>query len=636
MMELGTRYDFGRFLKNKFVILGLTVRLVLAPFFMHNYDFNLFVSAARAYYSSWTLTYFTNWAYPLFFYLLLLAFYFPADLISDGFYLFGQSVSISEKFFVKLPFIVSDLFIAYMLYRILMENGKGRYALFVALFYLLNPLSIFTSSVYGTFDSVSILFALLGFYHFLHGRYGLSGLELGVGFGIKFQPAILVPVFLLFMWREAKGGIPRFLLCFGVPAVLSFIPPAVVYYEPITHYWTFRLSVSNLATSYARAPVQLVDPNMTYRALLLRCGFFEILSYTTLIEVTVFAGLFLLFVFLVWRKKMFDHYFRSRLEYLTACVVAVYMIFYLSYGRINQYYALWALPFLLILFHFGDLNRVLLLTFNFIPLVQNFSRDSIFYYLNGNYTSIGVGWVAGKAAPYGASWAMGVAAGFLFSLSCVFVFVSLFGDVINNHQSFRKLYQFFNRISETKKNTLLSLLIMCVFLLIVSSINTNGLYWSGYPITFYIPVEWVVIPRPVRYLMDYVLLFDLLPLSLFLSLSLPKNFPESGKSSWKYLKLSAFLVSISTLTLLGCVILGATLPYVAAGTGFFFGCVPVFGALRILCEHGGIITSLLILTSSAIALDLLSKPWVCDTDPLNFKRSAGQLPSSRDDSVLKN
>ena len=626
--KLGVGYELQRFFKNKFVILGLVVRLILAPFFMHNYDFNLFVSAARAYYSSWTLTYFTNWAYPLFFYLLLLFSYFPADLISDGFYLFGQSVSVSEKFFIKLPFIVSDLFIAYLLYRILSENGKERYALFVALFYLLNPLSIFTSSVYGTFDSVSILISLLGFCHFLRKRYCLSGLELGIGFGIKFQSALLIPIFLLFMWKEAKEEIPKFLLCFGSLATLSFILPALIYYDPTTHYWSFRFSTSNLATSYARNFVVMIDPNMTYRALLLRCGCSEILFYSTLIEVVTFGGLFLLFIFLFWRKKLFEHYTRSRLEYLTACVVVVYMIFYLSYGRINVYYALWVLPFLFILFSFRDLNRFLLLTFNFIPFVQNFSRDSIFYYLNGNYTTIGVGWAAGKVQPYGVGWANGVAAGFLFSLSCALIFISLFKHDIDVYQPFKKVFQFFNKIPERRKTVFLSATLVSVFLLIVSALNLNGVYWSGYPVTFYSPVERDP-TQLTKFLLFFLMTFYLLPLSVFLALSMHTSALEPEESRWRSWKLAILLISVSLLVILGLIVLGATLPYVAGGNGVFWGWMPIFGTLRILCEHGGIITTSLILISSAIALDLLSKPWISDTIPSNFSRLGGQLPCSK-------
>jgi len=611
-------YEFGSFLKNKFVILGLAVRLILAPFFMHSFDVNLFVSTARAYYSSWTITYFTNWAYPLFYYLILLISYFPADLISDSFYLFGQSVSVSEKFFVKLPFIISDLLIAYILYRILSENGKEKYALFIALFYLLNPLSIFTSSVYGTFDSISILFSLLGFYHFLHKRYALSGLELGIGFGIKFHPAVLIPVFLLFMWKEAKREIPKFLLYFGGPAVLSIILPAIIYYDPLTHYWAFRFSSSNLATSWARDISQLTDPNMTYRALLLRCGFSEILLYSTLIEIAIFGGLFLLFIFLVWRKGLFEIYSQSRLEYLTACAIAVYMILYLSYGRINMYYALWALPFLLIFFSFRDLNRFLLLTFNFIPFVQSFSRDSIFYYLNENYTySIRVLSEYTMPQPYGVGWANMVAAGFLFSLTCVLIFVSLFRDAVNIYQPFKKVDQFFNQLSERRKTVLLSLTLIYAFLMIVSILNLNGLYWSGYPVTLFTPIERDPTQQS-KLLFGYLLLFNILPLSLSLSTSLRASTLVPDKSRWRYWKLAILLISISLLIILGCVILDATLPYVASGKGFFFGGLPLFGTLRVLCEHGGIITTGLILISSAIALDLISKPWVSDTTSSNF------------------
>ncbi|MFB0562648.1 MAG: glycosyltransferase 87 family protein [Candidatus Lokiarchaeia archaeon] len=582
---------------------------------MHEFDFNLFASTARAYYSSWTLTYFTNWAYPLFFYLILIFSYFPADLISDNFYLFGQTVSVSEKLFIKLPFIISDLLIAYMLYRILSENRKGKYAMFIALFYLLNPLSIFTSSVYGTFDSISILFSVLGFYHFLHRRYGLSGLELGIGFGIKFEPAVLIPVFLLFMWKEAKREIPKFLLYFGGPATLSIILPAIIYYDPLTHYWTFRFSASNLATSWTRDISQMMDPNMTYRALLLRCGFYEIVFYSTLIEVAIFGGLFLLFIFFVWRKGLFEVYSQSRLEYLTACGIAVYMIFYLSYGRINMYYALWALPFLLIFFSFKDLNRFLLLTFNFIPLVQSFSRDSIFYYLNANYT-YSVKFFGGLVPPYGVSWAMTVAAGFLFSLCSGLIFVSLFRNAVNVYKPFKKIHQFFNQISDRGKTALLGLILLSLFILIVTSLNFNRLYWSGFPVSFYIPTE--LDPTLLeKLLLGYFLFFVSMPLLLSLSLSLHTSTLEADKSRWRYWKLAILLISVSLTIILGLIILGATLPYVAGGNGFFWGWMPIFGTLRVLCEHGGIITTGLILLSSAIALDLLSKPWISSTRPIN-------------------
>ncbi|MBS7270448.1 MAG: glycosyltransferase family 39 protein, partial [Candidatus Freyarchaeota archaeon] len=549
------------------------MRLVLAPFFMHEYDVTLFVTTARAYYSSWTINYFTEWAYPMFFYLILIISYFPADLISDNFYLFGQTVSVSEKFFVKLPFIISDLLIAYMLYRILSENGKEKYALFIALFYLLNPLSIFTSSVYGTFDSISILFSVLGFYHFLHSRYGLSGLELGMGFGIKFHHAVLIPVFLLFMWREAKREIPKFLVYFGGPAALSIVLPGLIYYDPLTHYWAFRFSTSNLAISFARDISQMMDPNMTYRALLLRWGFYEILFYSTLIEVTTFGGLFLLFVFLVWRKGLFEIYSQSRLEYFTAYIIAVYMILYLSYGRINMYYALWALPFLMIFFSFKNLNRFLLLAFNLIPFVQSFSRDSIFYYLNANYTYC-VNLYNLAVQPYGVGWATMVASGFLFSLTCGLIFASLFRNAVNIYHLLNKIHQFFNEIPERVKIALLSLILITLFLLIVTSLNLNGLFWSGFPVTLYSPIDrdptfWE------KLFFGYFLIFAALPLSIFLSLSLHTGNLEPEKGRWRHWKLLLLLVSVSLLIILGVIILGVTLPYVAGGNGFFWGWMPI-------------------------------------------------------------
>jgi hypothetical protein len=417
------------------------------------------------------------------------------------------------------------------------------------------------------------------------------------------------------MWGEAKREIPKFLAYFGGPATLSIALPGLIYYDPLTHYWAFRLSTSNLAISFARDISQMMDPNMTYRALLLRCGYYEILFYSTLIELTTFGGLFLLFAFLIWRKRLFNVYAQSRLEYLTACTIAVYMILYLSYGRINMYYALWALPFLIIFFSFKNLNRFLLLAFNLIPFVQSFSRDSIFYYLNANYT-YSIKFYNTLVQPYGVGWATMVASGFLFSLTCGLIFVSLFRNAVNIYHSLNKIHQFFNQIPRRVKIALLSLILITLFLLIVTSLNLNGLYWSGFPVTFYSPIE--KDPTQLEKLfLGYFLIFVALPLSISLSLSLHSYNLEPEKSRWKYWKLIILLSSISLLIILGVIILGATLPYVAGGNGLFWGWMPIFGPLRTLCEHGGIITTALILLSSAIALDLLSKPWVSCITPMN-------------------
>ncbi|MEM4222307.1 MAG: hypothetical protein QW097_02660, partial [archaeon] len=381
-------------------------------------------------------------------------------------------------------------------------------------------------------------------------------------------------------------------------------------------FWAFGLFTTNFAVSkFLRDVSQMLDPNLTYRGYLLRCGFYQILIYSSLIEVATFGGLFLFFVFLVWRKGFFERYSKSRLEYLAACAVAVYMIFYLSYGRINVYYTLWAIPFLLILFSFGDLNRFLLLTFNFLPLAQNFSRDSIFYYLNGNYTYSAY-LFSGMVQPYGVGYATAVATGFLFSLSCVLIFLSLFKDAVNISQPLKKLYQVFNKIPDRGKIVILCLVLVSVFLSIVSSLNLNGLYWSGYPVTFYTPLERDP-PLQSRLLFAYLLGLYLLPLLFSISISLNTSV-ESGKSRWRNWKLAILLLSVASSIILGCIILNNTLPYVATGTGFFFGWIPLFGTIRVLCEHGGIITTILILISSAVTLDLISKPWVSDINPSNF------------------
>ena len=106
-------------------------------------------------------------------------------------------------FLMKLPYVLADLACAWTLTK-LVPAGKR---LAVAAFWLLNPLVIFSSAIYGRHDSFAILLVLLSIVAARKatdtGR--LVGLALlGIATLTRFFPAIIVPLFLMAFRRTAR------------------------------------------------------------------------------------------------------------------------------------------------------------------------------------------------------------------------------------------------------------------------------------------------------------------------------------------------------------------------------------------------------------------------------------------------
>jgi hypothetical protein len=106
-------------------------------------------------------------------------------------------------FLMKLPYVVADLGCAWTLTRLV--TPARRFA--VAAFWLLNPLVIFSSSIYGRHDSIAILLVLLSLAAARRAtdRWRLLGLALlGAATLMRFFPIILVPFFVVAFKRSTR------------------------------------------------------------------------------------------------------------------------------------------------------------------------------------------------------------------------------------------------------------------------------------------------------------------------------------------------------------------------------------------------------------------------------------------------
>ncbi len=103
---------------------------------------------------------------------------------------------------LKLPAILADLILSFLIYKQFNKNHKQTISLLASIAILFNPAFIFNSSVWGQIDSILSLFIYLAIYTLDQKKYWLSGLLSGIAFLIKPQAIILGPIILVFLLRN--------------------------------------------------------------------------------------------------------------------------------------------------------------------------------------------------------------------------------------------------------------------------------------------------------------------------------------------------------------------------------------------------------------------------------------------------
>ena len=127
---------------------------------------------------------------------------------------------------LKLPLILADLACALLLWRLVQRvTTSRRTALTVTAAYFLNPIAIAVSSLWGTFDALPALLALVSILLLADERDVWSALVLGVSVGFKgFYTAFYLPFFVFYVWRKERNLTAplRYALCFClVPLAIS-------------------------------------------------------------------------------------------------------------------------------------------------------------------------------------------------------------------------------------------------------------------------------------------------------------------------------------------------------------------------------------------------------------------------------
>lgn len=202
------------------VLLALAIRVVVMPFTLHFDAYSIYSRAAEAAYDGqwfgFTSQFLIQGMHNVWLALMRPLLPDSADIWSPTASVIGVGAGLDDYarfmaydhlyrviFLMKVPYVIADLACAWVIGLLVPQRQR----LFAMSFWLLNPLVIFSSSIWGRHDSVAILMVLLSLLVARRAtdlsRVVALGL-LGAATIARFFPAVIVPLFLLAFRRNTR------------------------------------------------------------------------------------------------------------------------------------------------------------------------------------------------------------------------------------------------------------------------------------------------------------------------------------------------------------------------------------------------------------------------------------------------
>lgn len=309
-----------------FLGLGLIIRLVLATVTYHS-DLGAFAQAGRAivgegkwlsfYDTMLTPKVDTVFNYQPLAYLIPASFYLPfkgivlatGDLVKNRDWVWSTTSYLNPLLLLyKFPMILADLAFLWLLPKFFTDLKKKRLAL---LFWSLNPVAIFVSSMMGQVDIIIALFITAGFYFYQKDRPFLSVFLIALSALIKPAGLILIPLLSLHHLTTHRKFTQALSLAFTGFGVYAF---GILPYLSSTAYRHYALFAEQIGKS-------------TYAAISIASGH----------DIPWFFIAYLLILILVWHQK---------LTFTTASAAA--LLSSLVFSHFHPQWLVWIMPWLTI------------------------------------------------------------------------------------------------------------------------------------------------------------------------------------------------------------------------------------------------------------------------------------------------
>lgn len=250
-------------------------------------------------------------------------------------------------FIVKIPFLISDILIALLLYKIVGEyTGKKPLAQAAAVLWFLNPFVIWISASWGMWDTLPALFSLAAMYLLIKRRFALSAVSLSLGIAAKLYPAIFLVPLIIYIYRtsnpaQRKKDLGKFIGVFFGASILLFLP----YLGTAANFVADFFLLGSGSTVHTIIPIGPFSFGLTYWSptayLNLDSAAISFISVATL---AFFIGALMI---VYWRSTKFT--FKNPIADLSMAMLFCTAALLLTYRIICEQWVIWAIPFLVIL-----------------------------------------------------------------------------------------------------------------------------------------------------------------------------------------------------------------------------------------------------------------------------------------------
>jgi len=261
------------------------------------------------------------------------------------------------NFIVKIPFLISDILIALLLYKIVTELTQNkRVGQSAAALWFLNPFVIWISAGWGMWDTLPALFSLLALFLLVKKRFGLAALCLSFGVAAKLYPALFLVPITFYLYKSVGAGELRrvlgwFFSVFSAVTLLLFLP----YLDTVANSVVDFFMLGSNDAGGTITPLGPYSFGLTYWSL---TGLLKLSASDALVTVISAASLTLFCILLVvvyWQSSRFM--FKSPLMSLAFVMLFCLATVFLSYRIIPEQWFVWLLPFLVLLCVTGHVRR---------------------------------------------------------------------------------------------------------------------------------------------------------------------------------------------------------------------------------------------------------------------------------------
>jgi len=280
-----------------------------------------------------------------------------------NYYIVNPIYLIIEKSFLSIFDILDSFLIFYIVYEFTKDFKKS---LMGFTLFFLNPLTIFISSMHGTFDLIAVFFTLSSFYFTLKKKPFFSGISLGLGIATKYYDIFLIFLIIAMMIKTFK--MPRKSLIKNLFVfIIGVIFAIIIIYTPVI----FSLGITNFL-NIAKTPLTTGQnfngfnewsifniPGLSSIQLWLNIHYSLLIDILLLITITS-----IIFIALMYYKLPNSD---NKVLLYSFSLSIIFIYFFIPV--VQPQYTSWILPFLILIFVLYNELSLELIVFSVFPVL---------------------------------------------------------------------------------------------------------------------------------------------------------------------------------------------------------------------------------------------------------------------------